>query len=233
MLPDSEAIPRNPENPRSGIRRLGRCPSIFLRFRIPLLLLQIGLVGLVGGCTSTNASLQSIFSGGCLDEAIEAHRNKTCALKAWFRREHNFCDEPYLRDFRDGFVAGYIAIAEGKPGCPPNVPPKNYWSWAYQSADGQARMAAWYRGYPYGVQAARDDGVSGWNHVQLGPEFQTKAASPTTASASSPAGSPSAAPELNVNGQDLSNPFIAPEASILPQSDASLPGADTIFPGSE
>jgi len=134
----------------------------------------IGAVCLLGGCTSFGSGLGSIFSGGCMGEAIELHRNRTCALKAWYRREHNFCDQAYLKDFKAGFVDGYVAIAEGKPGCPPSVPPKQYWSWAYQTPEGQAQMAAWYAGYPYGVQAAKDDGLNTWNHINLGPNFQTK-----------------------------------------------------------
>lgn len=137
-----------------------------------LIILTLGSSCLMSGCTSVRSSIGSLFSGGCLSDAIELHRNRTCALKAWYRREHNFCDQAYLRDFKAGFIDGYVAIAEGKPGCPPIVPPRQYWSWAYQTAEGQAQMAAWYAGYPYGVQAAKDDGFSSWNHVNLGPRFQ-------------------------------------------------------------
>jgi hypothetical protein len=236
MLPGRTAILRHHEQPEAKTERLMTGPSRFGQMRPVFLLVYLGLVGLFGGCTSMNSSLQSVFSGGCLSEAIEAHRNRTCALKAWFRREHNFCDEANLRDFRSGFIAGYVAIAEGKPGCAPNVPPNEYWGWAYQSADGQSRMAAWFRGYPYGVQAARDDGVTGWNHIQLGPDFQPKkgTASATTAPAGSPsiAPNPFAEPQM-LNDQELMNEWMAPDASIMPLNETEIPGANSIFPDSD
>jgi hypothetical protein len=233
MLPVIRAI-LNQETPRADSRRrLATDRSRFGRVHPVMIMLYLGLISISCGCTTVNSSLQSVFSGGCLSDAIEAHRNRTCALKAWFRREHNFCDEAYLRDFKAGFIAGYIAIAEGKPGCPPNVPPKEYWSWAYQSADGQARMAAWFRGYPYGVQAARDDGVTGWNHVQIGPEFQRKPLTPSPGT-SSVQGSPAVAPNPfpGASGaQDASSPgdWLDPDASIMPLDDLDLPGADSIL----
>ena len=147
-------------------RRARRC-------NLGVAFIALGSMCLLCGCTSVSSSIGSVFSGGCMSEAIELHRNRTCALKAWFRREHNFCDQPNLRDFKDGFVDGYVAIAEGKPGCPPSVPPKRFWSWAYQTPSGQSQMAAWYAGYPYGVQAAKDDGLNSHNHINLGPNFQT------------------------------------------------------------
>ncbi len=152
-----------------------RLPTLrFGRSSLIALTVALSMASLMTGCTSVNSSLSSIFASGCLSDAIELHRNRTCALKAWFRREHNFCDQPYLRDFKQGFIDGYVAIAEGKPGCPPTVPPKQYWSWAYQTAEGQAQMAAWYAGYPYGVQAAKDDGLNNFNHVNLGSTFLHK-----------------------------------------------------------
>lgn len=139
-----------------------------------LLAIVAVLTGICSGCTGVNRSLNSILSTGTASECIEAHRNESCARKAWFRREHNFCDQPYLNDFRDGFIAGYVAILDGKPGCPPAIPPKAYWGWGSQSAEGQARMQAWFAGYPYGVQAAKDDGVNQWNALQMSPQFEQK-----------------------------------------------------------
>lgn len=158
---------RNSRGPLDLLKNLGRSGLLAA-------CCTAGSLSLFSGCTSFSSGLGSIFSGGCLGDAIEMHRNRTCALKAWYRREHNFCDQANLRDFKAGFVDGYVAIADGKPGCPPSVPPKQYWSWAYQTPEGQAQMAAWYAGYPYGVQAAKDDGLNSWNHINLGPNFQTK-----------------------------------------------------------
>jgi hypothetical protein len=62
------------------------------------------LTATCSGCTGVNRTLSSVLSTGTASECIEAHRNESCARKAWFRREHNFCDQAYLNDFRDGFI---------------------------------------------------------------------------------------------------------------------------------
>ncbi len=153
------------------IPRRKECWSQIKRLRRPIGLCLLSALYATAGCTTFSSSLNSICSSGVCSDLIEKHRNRTCALKAWYRREHNFCDQAYLRDFKNGFVAGYMAIADGKPGCPPKLPPKEYWGWAYQTAEGRAQMAAWFAGYPYGVQAAKDDGLGSWNHIQVDPEF--------------------------------------------------------------
>lgn len=116
------------------------------------------------GCTSVS-SLRSIASSGTWNDTVEMLRNRSYSAKAWHRRSQNFVNSQYPRDVQAGFRAGYEAIAEGKPGCPPSFPPKEYWSWEFQSAQGQGRIAAWFEGYPYGVQAAREEGVTQWNHL--------------------------------------------------------------------
>lgn len=126
--------------------------------------LSIVLTAGLCGCSSVS-SLRSITSSGTWNDTVETLRNRSYSAKAWHRRKQNFCDMQSSRDFQAGFRAGYEAIADGKPGCPPSFPPKEYWSWEFQSTQGQARIAAWFQGYPYGVQAARDDGVSSYSHL--------------------------------------------------------------------
>lgn len=195
------------------------------RARIKLACLALSSLCLFSGCTSVSSSIGSLFSGGCMSEAIELHRNRTCALKAWFRREHNFCNQSNLRDFKDGFIDGYVAIAEGKPGCPPSTPPKRYWSWAYQTPEGQSQMAAWYAGYPYGVQAAKDDGLSNHNHITLGPNFQTKPQNQSWNSVPFRTYSPSS----DYNGSGIDEPMARPlpngaNSSILQDSSSLRSG---------
>lgn len=123
--------------------------------------LSIALSASLCGCSS----LRSIASTGAWNDTVETLRNKSYSAKAWFRRKSNFGDMQYSRDFQAGFRAGYEDIADGKPGCPPTFPPKEYWGWEFQSVQGKGRIAAWLEGYPYGVQAARDEGVGQWNHL--------------------------------------------------------------------
>jgi hypothetical protein len=123
----------------------------------------------ISGC-STVGGLKSIASSGTINDTVETLRNKSYSARAYYRRQHNFANVAYPRDFQAGFRAGFEAIADGKPGCPPTFPPKQYWGWEFQSVEGQSRTAAWFAGYPYGVQAARDEGVTGWNHLRSGAE---------------------------------------------------------------
>lgn len=126
--------------------------------------LSIAVVTGLSGCSSVS-SLRSIASSGTWNDTVETLRNRSYSAKAWYHRKANFGNMQNSRDFQAGFRAGYEAIADGKPGCPPAFPPKQYWGWEYQSADGQSRTAAWFQGYPYGVQAAREDGMNQWSHL--------------------------------------------------------------------
>ncbi len=57
------------------------------------------------------------------------------------------------------------AVADGSDGCTPSFPPNTYWGWRYQSAEGQAKVAAWFSGYPHGARAAEEDGVGNWTQI--------------------------------------------------------------------
>ncbi|MBX3423862.1 MAG: hypothetical protein KF752_20080 [Pirellulaceae bacterium] len=144
------------------------------RRRLLMLLSMISLTSLMPGCAGIGRTTGAILSDGSWGECLEEHRNRSCALKAWFRREHNFSSQCNLRDFREGFIAGYMSILEGKPGCTPTVPPRGYWGWSGQTSEGQSQMSAWFAGFPYGVQAAKDDGVDQWSALELSPQFRQK-----------------------------------------------------------
>lgn len=150
--------------PGSQIKPSCRRPSRFRNRRNLVAALSLALVTGFCGCTSVS-SLRSIASSGTWNDTVETLRNRSYSAKAWYHRQGNFCNVGNSRDFQAGFRAGYEAIADGKPGCPPAFPPKEYWGWEYQSADGKSRTAAWFQGYPYGVQAAREDGMDKWSHL--------------------------------------------------------------------
>ncbi len=80
----------------------------------------------------------------------------------------------HLHEFCEGFRAGYDAIAEGGDGCTPAFPPRQYWGWRYQSAEGQEKVAAWYAGFPHGARAAEEDGIGNWGQIQTSSAIQQR-----------------------------------------------------------
>jgi hypothetical protein len=94
--------------------------------------------------------------------------------RSWHTHKNQFCKEAYLSDFCAGYRAGYEDVANGSNGCTPAFPPKHYWSWQYQSAEGQRKVAAWFSGYPHGARAAEEDGVGHWSQIQMSSTLQSQ-----------------------------------------------------------
>lgn len=126
------------------------------------------------GCTTIHNAHRAITNNGAWNDTVVVLRNRSFSAKAWHRRKQNFCRQQYINDFRAGFRTGYEDVAGGSDGCSPAFPPKEYWSWEFQSAEGQARTGAWMAGYPYGAQAAEEDGVSNWTQLQMSTGLQAQ-----------------------------------------------------------
>ncbi|WP_145420906.1 hypothetical protein [Planctomycetes bacterium K23_9] len=94
------------------------------------------------------------------------YRNQVLAAKAWHEQKHCFANRKHQRDFKAGFMQGYMDVADGSNGCVPSVAPSSYWGWRYQSADGQNAVNAWFAGYPQGAQLAEQDGVNSWSNIR-------------------------------------------------------------------
>jgi hypothetical protein len=124
------------------------------------------------GCTAWTGAQSSWQYNHYWNESIMVYRHKSMANKAWHSRKHAFVDQKYLFDFARGFKAGYRDVASGADGCTPAFPPREYWGWKYQSCEGQARVAAWFSGYPYGAQAAEQDGIGNWSQIQTSKGIQ-------------------------------------------------------------
>ncbi len=131
------------------------------------------LVSSFSGCSSLHSGIRCLSSGGWNDAVVNL-RNRSFSLKAWHRRKHHFCHERHLADFCAGFRAGYEDVANGGGECTPAFPPQQYWSWQFQSAEGQARTAAWFAGYPHGARAAEEDGVGSWNQIAMSSGMQAQ-----------------------------------------------------------
>ncbi len=153
----------------------------------------------LSGCTILGGLQQKIQHCDCVDDFMISHRNKVMATRAWFRVKPNYLGHCYLKDFRNGFIAGYMDVANGGAGCTPSVVSSEYWGWRYQSGSGQAAVNAWYEGFPLGAKAAEQDGIGNYNLIRLNGSHQTTTnmtgtASPTPAVAASPQPTPGGLP---------------------------------------
>ena len=143
-----------------------------VRKRLAILLLASSATVPLGGCSAFTGLNNSWQYNGYWNQTMMGHRNKSSASKAWHCRKHHFCNEKYLREFSQGFRAGYMDVADGGKGCTPSFPPREYWGWKYQSCEGQARVAAWYSGFPHGARAAEEDGIGTWTQIQTSSAIQ-------------------------------------------------------------
>lgn len=118
------------------------------------------------GCTVLTNACQQLQEHEALDEFMISHRNKVMAAKAWYRQSHCFADHRHPEALKEGFIAGYVAVAEGGDGCVPSLAPSKYWGWRYQSAAGQQAVNAWFAGYPLGAKAAEQAGIGHWSQIR-------------------------------------------------------------------
>lgn len=150
------------------ILRMHRCSTQTLAIAI----LLTTTVVMMSGCNAFSGARDSWNYNSCWNSMMMNYRNEAWANKAWHRRKHQFCNERHFHEFCEGFRAGYMEIADGGNGCTPAFPPRQYWNWKYQSAEGQAKVAAWYAGYPHGARAAEEDGIGNWTQIQTSTGIQ-------------------------------------------------------------
>lgn len=118
------------------------------------------------GCSLTSGACRAVKRHDGLDDFMIGYRNQVLAAKAWHANKHCHANRGHQRDFKAGFMQGYIDVANGSSGCVPSVAPASYWGWRYQSADGQNAVNAWFAGYPLGAQLAEQDGVNNWSSIR-------------------------------------------------------------------
>lgn len=126
------------------------------------------------GCTLVHNAHKACTQNESWNEAVVVMRNRAWATKAWHKRKHHFCNERYINDFAAGFRQGYEDVANGSNGCTPATPPRSYMTWEFQSAEGHARTAAWFQGYPQGARAAEEEGVGNYYQLQLSTGLQSE-----------------------------------------------------------
>ncbi len=192
---------------KEGIRHAGPSPRR-RRNRSFRRIVALGCLGLLvstsGGCTLFTGAVQLLTRHDACDEFMIGYRNSALAAKAWHREKVHFRNHPFLDNVRDGFIAGYIDVAEGGSGCVPAVCPPEYWGWRYQSADGQRACNAWFEGFPIGAKAAEEDGVGHWSYIR--PAGVANPSDAKTAEAKKAAGAAAKAPpplESTVEGEQI------------------------------
>jgi hypothetical protein len=112
-----------------------------------------------------------IASHGCSgfsDLSISA-RNRSAAYKAWKTAKWTYWDQGVGCTMREhigrGFQQGYYDVANGGDGQLPLFPPGYYWGPEYQNPRGNEYVAAWFRGYTDGAQAAEQAGIGGYHSL--------------------------------------------------------------------
>lgn len=119
------------------------------------------------GCNIISGVNDYITYNTPAEDFVSGWRDKVWANRAYNARRETFEAPEYEAHFRAGFIAGYRNISQGGQGCSPSLPPRTYWSWRYQSAEGQAKVGAWFSGYPHGARAAEEDGVGNYYQIQV------------------------------------------------------------------
>ncbi|MDA8745821.1 hypothetical protein N9N28_14420 [Rubripirellula amarantea] len=132
--------------------------------------LSIGAAGLLlcssTGCTMTSGVCRAFGDNHLVDDFMVNYRNKAMAEKAWHCQKDRFCNHKHAKEFKGGFIDGFMAVANGGNGCTPKVAPQQYWGWRYQSAQGNGAVSSWFEGYPMGVAAAEEAGIGEWSQVR-------------------------------------------------------------------
>jgi len=113
------------------------------------------------------------FASGCMyemrDEFNECKIN--CYNKWQARRAYTGMDTACLglscpHSFKEGFVTGYVDVANGGTGCVPAVPviSAHNHMWMDRCSENE-KMESWYDGYEHGAMAAKAEGMADSNRV--------------------------------------------------------------------
>lgn len=145
----------NPQQPLNARRRI-------LRRMMTAAVIACVTVGSGSGCSMLGGLSQS----DAIDEFMVGYRNQAWSARSWHQNKDKFCNQAHNRDFAAGYRQGYEDVAAGGNGCTPAMPPRAYWGWRYQSPEGQAKVSAWFAGYPHGAKAAEMEGLGSWSEIR-------------------------------------------------------------------
>ncbi len=144
--------------------RIGSNPRRRSQLIVAAILCAVALP--LSGCSAFTGVQNAWTYNAGWNEKMLRDKNYFSARRAWKTRAHCFENQKYIKDFARGFRAGYMDIADGGTGCTPTFPPREYWGWRYQSCEGQAKVSAWFSGFPHGARAAEEDGIGNYSQIQ-------------------------------------------------------------------
>ena len=119
------------------------------------------------GCSPFRGLRENLQYNDSMNDFVMGWRNSAWARQAWNERKGMYANEPQFISFGQGFRDGYADVAGGANGCVPGLPPRSFWTWKYQTGEGQAKVAAWFAGYPHGAKAAQEDGAGNFQQIQV------------------------------------------------------------------
>lgn len=92
--------------------------------------------------------------------------NRAAARNAWQNMQGVCGGINCPHSFREGFQAGYVAVANGGDGCPPAFPVIECHNhmWMDRCSE-KEKMEAWYDGYEHGAMAAKSEGMADANRI--------------------------------------------------------------------
>ncbi len=123
------------------------------------------------GCCFVGSGRASDYIHEFMERQVACMRDHVWAKRA-FHLRYGRCERPHATHFRDGFVCGYSDVCGGGEGIAPTLPPEKYWSYRYRSNEGSQMQNAWFEGYEAGSSAARQDGITSFNTVQISRDVQ-------------------------------------------------------------
>ncbi|MCH7990681.1 MAG: hypothetical protein IID46_16185 [Planctomycetes bacterium] len=144
------------------------------RFSRLLLVVFAAVAFATSGCSAFRGVSEYIQYNDDTNDFVTGFQNAIGSHLAWHARAGDFSDMPDLSTFGAGFRAGYRDVASGGNGCPPPVPPRKYWGWKYQTEEGQAKVSAWYAGFPFGAMDAEQKGVGKFRDIQASYLIKTQ-----------------------------------------------------------
>ena len=148
------------------------CPSNRFSQLLHVVFAAVGFAA--SGCSAFRGVSEYVQYNDDTNDCVSGFRNGIRSHLAWSARVHEFSDQPHFLTIGAGFRAGYKNVASGGNGCPPPVPPRKYWSWKYQTEKGQAKVSAWYAGFPYGAMVAEQKGVDDFRDIQVSYPIKTQ-----------------------------------------------------------
>lgn len=133
---------------------------------------KVMLAFLVGCLLAQGVGCVNGPGGEIFNDQMGTYRNHVWARRAYNLR-YGDCERDYPDHFRQGFIDGYCATCDGGDGYVPAVPPEEYWGHQYQSPEGAKCVNTWFKSYPLGVKAAREDGAGAFQKVYISKMVQS------------------------------------------------------------